>query len=69
MVSVTNVVDMYVRSNIALSDLVQDGPGSLGVDGGNLLHDLSIVVMRVVVVLACSCLLLCWANFLCTGAL
>ena len=63
-VSVANVVDVHVRADVALADLVQDGPGPLGVDGGDLSHDLSVVVVRVVVVLACSCLLLGRANFL-----
>jgi hypothetical protein len=65
-VSVTYVVNMDMRADVALADLVQDGPGALGVDGGDLSHDLSVVVVRVVVVLACCCLLFCWANFLST---
>ena len=68
-VSVTNVVNVYVRADVALADLVQDGPGALGVDGGDLSHDLSVVVVGVVVVLASCCLLFRRANFLCTCTL
>jgi hypothetical protein len=65
-VAVTNVVNVHVRSDVALADLVQDGPGSLGVDGRDLSHDLTVVVVGIVVVLACSGLLLRWANLLST---
>ena len=68
-VSVTNVVNVYVCADVALADLVQDGPGALGVDGGDLSHDLSVVVVGVVVVLASCCLLFRRANFLCTCTL
>ena len=63
-VAVTHVINVYVRTNVALANLVQDGPGSLGVDGRDLSHYLSVVVVGIVVVLACSGLRLSWANLL-----
>ena len=68
-IPMADVVYVHVRSDVALADLVQDGPGPLGVDGRDLSHDLSVVVVRIIVVLACRLLLFSRTNLLSAGAL
>lgn len=67
-VSMAYMVNVHMRSDIALAYLVEDGPGTLGVDGRDLCHDLAVVVVGVIVVLARRGLLLRRADLLCTGA-
>lgn len=68
-VAVSDVINVDVRSNVGLAELIQDRSGSLGVDRRDLCHYLPVVVVRVVVVLAGRRLLLCWADLLCARSL
>ena len=67
-IAMSNMVDMNMSANVCLAKLIQDGSRSLRVNSGDLCHHLTVVVMRIVIVLASCSLLLRLTYLLCTSS-